>query len=128
MSVILMVNTWLSALTALMCLAVVLVWMPRITGGCHTLLLAGIVIGFAGAFADNVYWGITWYSKLKQWDTTQWWFDHGPVANIFFRHSMKLAAAVCHLEAARRAGIDSVAELSVAALIGSLFIFGMLCL
>jgi len=32
------------------------------------------------------------------------------------------------LEAARRAGIDSVAELSVAALIGSLFIFGMLCL
>lgn len=128
MHTILILNTFLSALTAMMCLVVVTVWMPRVLNGKHSLLLAGIVIGFAGALADNVYWGITWYSKLQQWDTVQWWFDHGPIANIFFRHAMKLAAAVCHLEAARRAGIDNVAELSIAALIGSLFVFGTLCL
>jgi len=128
MHTVLMLNTFLSALTALMCLVVVVVWMPRVLNGKHSLLLAGIVVGFAGALADNVYWGVTWYSKLKQWDTSQWWFDHGPIANIFFRHTMKLTAAACHLEAARRAGIENVAELSVAALIGSLFVFGILCL
>lgn len=123
-----MVNTLLSAVTAMLCLVVVVVWMPRVVGGNHTLLLAGIVVGFAGAFCDNVYWGITWYSKLQQWDTMQWWFNNGPIANIFFRHGMKLTAAACHLEAARRAGIGNVTELSVAALIGSLFLFGTLCL
>ena len=50
MHTILMVNTLLSAVTAMLCLVVVVVWMPRVVGGNHTLLLAGIVVGFAGAF------------------------------------------------------------------------------
>jgi len=100
-------------------------WTPNARSNASTanrLLLIGISISFLGTIGDNVYWGLTWLSQLKGWPSEAQWFAGGPYANTLFRHAMKIAAAACHLEAARRAGIVQTAELS--RLLWSVFLTG----
>ena len=134
---ILIFNTLLTLLTIGSAGVVVLVWMPTFllhsksskSLAPHQLLLIGIAISFATAVCDNIYWGITWFSKLKNWETSQWWFDHGPMANTFFRHLGKILAAACHIEAAKRSGIilrEEITAVTVLIFVACLFIFCLL--
>jgi len=93
------------------------------------LLILGVLLGFVSVVGDNVYWGITWYSKMKNWSTSEWWFEFGPVSNLIFRHAMKIAAAACHLEAARRAEVvatDSLVMKTLIVLFVSVLLFSLL--
>lgn len=96
---------------------VLYVWFPnlkrigkrKLTGS--DLLVIGIVFSFCAVIGDNVYWGLTWLSKAQHWPHSAWWFNHGPLSNVVFRHGLKVVAAVCHLEAARRAGVADAGDL-----------------
>jgi hypothetical protein len=116
---ILRINLLLGFITVGFAFLVLLVWAPKFIRwydrsklGPHEWLLIGISLGFLSTIGDNIFWGITWYSKMKAWPTSEWWFDHGPAANLLFRHVGKIAAAGCHLEAARQANVLSSCELS----------------
>lgn len=121
---ILKFNTLLSLVTVGVCIFVFYVWFPRLKKSNfrsfdpRELLIIGIFISFFCACCDNIYWGITWLSKLQNWETSQWWFDHGLINNLFFRHCGKILAGICHLEAARLAGAISKEDL----ICGAIFI------
>lgn len=134
---VLTVNTLLTLLTIGSAGVVVLVWMPTFVLNAkkneklepHQLLLLGIAISFLSTICDNIYWGITWFAKLKQWPTAIWWLDHGPIANTFFRHLGKIMAAGCHIEAARRSGVvlrEEITAMTVLVCVVCLFIFCLL--
>lgn len=136
---VLVVNLFLGLITVGVALLVIQVWMPTYLRrphsqrgfGPHEWLLVGITIGFASTIGDNVFWGITWYSKMRNWPTSPWWFDHGPAANMIFRHVGKISAALCHLEAARQASVISTEDLaarSTMVVLGSIVAFAILML
>lgn len=60
-------------------------------------LILGIVIGFAGGFIDNVYWGIAWHLSYTGHPSSQWWFDHGSVCNVFARQGAGILSGFCHI-------------------------------
>lgn len=128
---VLIINLFLGLVTIGVAALVIQIWMPpvairRHAWGPHEWLLAGITIGFASTIGDNIFWGITWYSKLKEWPTSPWWFDHGPAANLIFRHVGKITAGLCHLEAARQASVVHSGDLvgrSVMMLVAASFLF-----
>jgi len=66
------------------------------------LLLAGICVGFIGAFVDNFYWGIAWGSDFLKRPETDFWFGNGVYPNIFFRQGAGVLAASLHIFAAIR--------------------------
>jgi hypothetical protein len=112
---ILIINLLLGCWTIGVAYVVLHIWSPHARSNAsvaNRLLLIGISISFLGTIGDNIYWGLTWLSKLKGWPSEAQWFNGGPYANTLFRHCMKIAAAACHLEAARRADIVKTAELS----------------
>lgn len=111
---ILIINLFAGLLTIAVAFLVIHVWLPHTKAGKHGphhLLLWGITIGFVAIIGDNIYWGLTWLSRLNQWPSEPAWFTGGPWANLLFRHGGKIAAAALHLEAARRAGIIGSREL-----------------
>jgi hypothetical protein len=124
---ILHINLILTVITVLTSVMVVVLWWPQAKSwrllAPSDLLVVGITIAFLGAVGDNLFWGITWYSRLHHWPTESWWFDCGPYSNFVFRHVMKIAAAYCHIEAARRASVLSRNQVFV--LFGGV---GLLCL
>lgn len=115
-------NTLLSLITIGVCIFVFYVWFPRLkktnfySFDPRELLIIGIFISFFSTCCDNIYWGITWLSKLQNWPSSQWWFDNGPINNLFFRYCGKILAGICHLEAARLAGAISKEGLTVGAI------------
>ena len=115
-------NTLLSLITIGVCIFVFYVWFPRLKKtnfyslDPRELLIIGIFISFFSTCCDNIYWGITWLSKLQNWPSSQWWFDNGPINNLFFRYCGKILAGICHLEAARLAGAISKEDLTVGAI------------
>lgn len=70
-------------------------------------LLAGICLSFAGSFFDNLYWGVAWFASYMRLDAKELLFDHGVVANVFFRQGAKIAAGFLHLTAATIYGVES---------------------
>ena len=62
-------------------------------------LIAGIFIGFLGAFFDNLYWGAAWSSEVVKSDWKPVLFACGVIANIPFRQLAGILAAYCHLRA-----------------------------
>lgn len=137
---VLVINVLLGLLTVGVAALVIQVWMPTFLRqppsrqrvfGPHEWLLAGITIGFTATIGDNVFWGITWYSKLRGWPTSDWWFEQAPIANMIFKHAGRICAAMCHLEAARQASVVSTEELATrtaTVLLGSLTMFVLLML
>lgn len=109
---ILVVSLYTSLLTIGFAMLVVVEWCPRnfikwVSRGFdqYDLLVLGILIGFVAVMGDNLYWLAAWYSKLRNREEFDWYLENGPTANIFFRHILKITAAACHLEAARRSNI-----------------------
>ena len=60
-------------------------------------LVLGITIGFAGKFADNIYWSLAWTAYRQ--GNAKWWLEHGQCFNIWFRQLATIAAAYCHIQA-----------------------------
>ena len=115
---ILIVNLFLGLLTIAMSVVVLSAWLPHTKSeemSAHRLLLIGIALSFTATIGDNIYWGLTWLSQLKHWNSEPEWFAGGPYANLVFRHCVKIVAGACHVEAARRAGIIRARELSILA-------------
>lgn len=63
-------------------------------------LLVGIVLSFAAAFADNLFWGAFWLAHAWNDPLAERLFKFGPHSNVMFRQSGKLAAGACHITAA----------------------------
>ena len=63
-------------------------------------LILGIVISFIGSGLDNIYWGITWGSDFLGLESSASWFRNGVYANIPFRQTAGIVAALCHLRGA----------------------------
>ena len=70
------------------------------------MLILGIVIGFAGSFFDNLYWGFAWGAEALGHSTRDWWFSHGVWSNLPFRQGAGILAGACHVVAASRSGAD----------------------
>ena len=131
MEAILKVNLFLTLMTVAFSILVLVYWFPgyKSWSMCtpHDLLLMGICASFLSSVGDNIFWGITWFSKLKHWSTSQWWFDTGPYVNLVFRHSIKIFAAVCHLEAVRRSQrVNTIFESTVVLLLLFVVLFALL--
>ena len=64
-------------------------------------LVLGIVIAFSGAIVDNIYWGLAWGTRyLGTYEAVEsWLFSNGVFANIPFRQSAGILAALFHLGA-----------------------------
>lgn len=65
-------------------------------------LAAGIVIGFAGAIADNLYWGLTWFAVHYQLPAESALMKNGPVSNVFSRQIPGIVSVYCHIYAAKK--------------------------
>lgn len=60
-------------------------------------LIMGVVIGFLGSFADNLYYCAVWTAHYLRAPVAPALIVAGPVANIPFRLVAGIAAAYCHL-------------------------------
>lgn len=60
-------------------------------------LIMGITAGFAGAFADNAYWGLAWCAEFLNLSSAGWLFSHGVYSNLPFRQGAGILAASLHL-------------------------------
>lgn len=134
---LLRINMILGLMTIGVAILVINTWLPtcivhplgRKTFGPHEWLLVGVSISFLMTIGDNLFWGVTWYSKLMKWPTSQWWFDHGPSANLVFRHVGKICAGMCHLEAARQARViesEDLARRSSVVVVASVILYVLL--
>ena len=65
--------------------------------GARDWLILGIVIGFIGGFADNLYWGIAWHLEYIKHPAAAWWFQHGSVSNVFTRQGAGILSGLCHV-------------------------------
>lgn len=98
-----LVSLALTIPTVILAGVVVKVWGPAIK---HKPVLAndwfilGVVIGFVGAFLDNLYWAIPWTAKTLDLEIADELWTGGVYFNIFFRQGMGILAAYCHLRAA----------------------------
>lgn len=63
-------------------------------------LLLGICAGFIGQCLDNFYWNWPWTFSFLSHPWKGVFMDAGVWFNIFFRQSMGIIAAACHLKAA----------------------------
>ena len=70
------------------------------------LLILGIVIGFAGSFLDNLYWGAAWFAEAVNSPYRDALFDHGVWSNLPFRQGTGIIAGACHVWAAQRLGVS----------------------
>lgn len=113
--------------TIILSLAVVRAWGPRvwfaIRHGQMTeaqWLILGVSISFVGAFLDNLYWSIPWTLHYINSTYAEFWFLLGVHFNVFFRQSVGILAALCHLKSfyAGRNGYKSLAFLLMLAHIG----------
>jgi len=94
----------------------------------------GVAVGFAGAFADNVYWGLAWTASFLGLPSKGWLFDNGVCFNIAFRQAMGIFAAYCHLRAGVQtdrnwlAVFNKIIALSyVGAITGAVVLWGLKC-
>lgn len=106
--------------TIILSLAVVRAWGPRvwfaIRHGQMTeaqWLILGVSISFIGAFMDNLYWAIPWTLHYISSEYANYWFLLGVHFNVFFRQSVGILAALCHLKSfyAGRRGYRSLSFL-----------------
>lgn len=63
-------------------------------------LVFGILIGFTGKFADNVYWQYTWWAHYSSNPLFTHLFEWGPIVDIFTRQIPLIISGSCHLYAA----------------------------
>jgi len=108
------ISLFLTIPTLFLSAAVVLMYRPdaskalkaissgRVPWRVHMLIL-GIVIGFAGSFFDNLYWGIAWGAEALGHPARDWWFSNGVWSNLPFRQGTGVLAGLCHVIAATRA-------------------------
>ena len=61
--------------------------------------ITGIFIGFLGNMVDNFYWTIPWTANYLSAPYTRAWQDFGVFPNIFFRQTLTLLSAYCHIKA-----------------------------
>lgn len=108
------VQVGLTLTFVVMCVLLIKTWWPSVQGAVRDArglrfwrawsadewLGVGIVIGFAGNIADNVYWGITWTTALYQLPIEEGLMESGPLSNIFSRQLVGILAVYCHLKAA----------------------------
>lgn len=100
--------------TVVLGIAVVWIWGPPAVrairagmGRGDDWLVLGVVMGFAGAIGDNLYWGLAWGAKLFGYDAADDLFRFGVFSNIPFRQGLGIAAAYCHI----RAGEENLPKL-----------------
>lgn len=73
---------------------------PRSSWSHQQWLLVGIVIGFGGGFADQLYWGLHWLAVLFDADQKEVLLELGPTSNVFSRQIPGVISVYCHLRAA----------------------------
>ena len=67
-----------------------------------SMLILGIVLSFVAAILDNSYWNAAWSAAAIDHPARDWLFANGVWSNLPFRISLGIAAAECHLYAAKR--------------------------
>jgi hypothetical protein len=121
------ISLGLTVPTIILSLAVVRAWGPRVWFAIQQgkmseaqWLILGVSISFVGAFLDNLYWSIPWTLHYISSVHAEFWFLLGVHFNVFFRQSVGVLAALCHLRSfyAGRSGYKSLAFLLMAAHIG----------
>lgn len=60
-------------------------------------IFLGIASGFLGNYFDNLYWAIPWSLNYVESPNAQPWFQAGSIPNVFFRQSLGIFSAYCHL-------------------------------
>lgn len=68
------------------------------------MLIAGIAVGFAVSFFDNLYWGAAWLAEFMNSDNKRFLFENGVYSNVPFRQTAGIFAAGLHLAASYRSG------------------------
>jgi len=124
-------HLFMSLLTIGVASLVLHVWLPHVRGDSapHRLLLWGITMSFMATIGDNIFWGLASLSKLKGWPSYECMLKAGPYADLLFQHAMRILAAACHLEAARRANVIASIELATVtmfAIVGAIAVFAFL--
>lgn len=96
----------LTPLTIIGCCAVVYIWRKAAIKALKTRektevswIILGVVVGFAGSFIDNLYWGLAWASDYAHLTPRDWLFKNGVYSNTPFRQVATIIAAVCHIRA-----------------------------
>ena len=59
----------------------------------------GIILGFAGGFSDNFYWGFPWSAHYLELTVAETLNKNGVFSNIVFRQGFGIASAYCHIRA-----------------------------
>ena len=121
------VSLGLTIPTIILSLAVVRAWGPSVWFAIQKgkmseaqWLILGVSISFVGAFLDNLYWSIPWTLHYVSSTHAEFWFLLGVHFNVFFRQSVGILAALCHLKSfySGRNGYKSLAFLLMLAHIG----------
>jgi len=89
-------------------------------------LITGIVIGFAGAAVDNLYWMFAWLLIAAESPYSDTALRFGPTANIFARQLAGGLAVYCHLRAAILMTSEKTALNRL--IIGYLILGGLTCI
>ena len=92
----------------------------RVSWDSEQWFIVGVFIGFIGQLLDNAYWLIPWGLSYVGSDMAPWFFDHGPIFNIFSRQILGIVSAYCHIRAAviySRRGSTKLGRLAVFAFV-----------
>lgn len=93
--------------TVVLAIAVIYMWLPSARDAWYRTdktgqdwFVMGVAIGFMGAALDNIYWFLPWTASYLGDPSFQTLTNTGVFFNIFFRQSLGIGAAYCHLRAA----------------------------
>lgn len=62
--------------------------------------IIGVFLGFLGAFFDNLYWTVVWFSKALHYPHFNDLLYSGVYNNIVFRQTLGILSAYCHIRSA----------------------------
>lgn len=89
--------------TLILAIFVIKVWWPALNinpKNAHQWFIVGVVAGFTGSFFNNLYWLFPWTASFLGMEITNQLIMFGVYFNIFFRQSLGIFAAYCHIRAA----------------------------
>ena len=110
----------MSVPTIVLALVVVYLWGPTAVRSLRAStktgqdwFIVGVALGFIGSALDNSYWVIPWTMDYLGHPQSMDYMYQGAYFNIFFRQGLGMAAAFCHIKAARMSGVAKSWRLNI---------------
>lgn len=115
-----LISLGMSVPTIVLALVVVYLWGPTAVRSLRAPVktgqdwfIVGVALGFIGSALDNSYWTIPWTLTYLGHPESMDYVYHGVYFNIFFRQGLGMAAAFCHIKAARMSGVVNSWRLNI---------------